>query len=214
MESLFEWHDVVFYAPLLVGVCLVLGSALGLVQTDLDLDLDVDADHDLDADVDGDFHADHGGTPDSPNALDALPAGKVPLILTLMTASLLFGSIGLSFRYLLEGTLGSALAASIALGLGLASTLVLTRKLTRLVARLLPSTETYATREHELIGQMGVAELDIDDKFGIANVHAPDGSLMKIRCRAQPRIAKGSEILVTDYEPGLCTYTVTESPRL
>jgi membrane protein implicated in regulation of membrane protease activity len=94
------------------------------------------------------------------------------------------------------------------------STTVLTRAVTRFIARLLPSTETYATREHELLGQTGIAELDIHARFGVANVRAPDGSLMKIRCRADQRIAKGSQILVTDYEPGLATYTVVPAPEL
>ncbi len=207
MQSLLEWHDVVFYAPLLMGVCLVLGSAIGLVQTDFDFDADGDVDADAEADT-------HYSTPHTTgSAVEALPAGKVPLVLTLMTGSLLFGSLGLSIRYLLEGLLGHELAALLALGSALVLATALTRSLTRFVARVMPSTETYATREHELIGQIGIAELDIDGRFGVANVSAPDGSLMKIRCRAERRIEKGSAILVTDYELGRATYTVTESPE-
>lgn len=63
------------------------------------------------------------------------------------------------------------------------------------------------------MGTTGVAELSIARDFGIARVLDGTGTPMKIKCQAYGEpIAKGSEILVVDYDPERDVYTVESNP--
>ncbi len=171
---------------------------------------DVDADADMDADVDGDGD---GSVPEHGPAhgiLELFSIGRVPVAIVLMSLCLLFGGSGLALTFLLESWIDASWLTGVLSLVGAAFVAVVsTARVTRQVARWMPSTETYATRDEELVGQLGTAELDIHARFGVAHVHAPDGTLIKIRCRsAGERIGKGDPILVTDYDPATGVYDV------
>jgi hypothetical protein len=206
---------LIFTIPILVGVLLVIGSALGLSDfgTDLDLDADADADVELDADVDADVEADHGPHLGH-GALELLGFGKVPLSVLITVATFLFGGLGICTTIAFASVLPHAtVRALVALVVATSGTFILTGAAARLLARLIPSTETYAPTHWELLGASGTAELDIDPQFGLANIRDNTGSLIKIRCRSyDKKIPKGSEVLVTDYDPERDVYTVDLSP--
>jgi membrane protein implicated in regulation of membrane protease activity len=222
MPGLLEWTSLIFTIPILFGALLVLGSALGFVDFggDVDVDADVEADVDADVDADADIDADapdadadhevHGG----PGVLELFGFGKVPLSVLLMVAAFLFGGLGLCTTLALAAVLPqTALRALVSLAVALVGAGVFTGAIARVLARWIPTTETYATTHWELLGTSGVAELDIDPRFGRANVRDLTGSLIKIRCRSYgARIPKGAEVLVTDYDPEAGVYTVEPSP--
>ncbi|MEZ4221911.1 MAG: DUF1449 family protein [Polyangiaceae bacterium] len=210
------WNNLVFLIPIALAVVLMFGSATGLSEfgadVDVDADVNVDADADMDADADADADTEHdadGGY----SVLTLLGVGKVPLSLLLMTALFLFGGIGLCTSTILSPVLGGNLAGVVALTGAVVGAAVLTGVVARIVARVLPSTETYAGDELDLVGCTGVALLDIGESFGVAHVADDGGALMKIRCRTyEGRIEKGAAVLVTELDPESHVFTVEKSP--
>lgn len=198
MSRLFEWHNLMFALALLIGAVLVLGSALGLLSAEASLDAEHDAEH-----------ADASGT-----LLAALGIGRAPLAVFVITALLAFGAAGVSTDFLLERWVASPISrGALALFAALVSGFVVARGTSKLVARFVPSLESYASAKDELVGTTGVAELSIARDFGIARVLDGTGTPMKIKCQAYGEpIAKGSEILVVDYDPERDVYTVESNP--
>ncbi len=218
MPGLLEWTSLIFVIPILIGVLLVLGSAIGFVDFGADIEVDADADAEADLDVEADAegpeadaeHGSHVGT----GVMELVGFGKVPLSILLMVSTLLFGGLGLCTTIAFATLLPQAvLRALVALGVASFGTFILTGAVARFLSRLLPTTETYATTHWELLGTSGTAELDIDPRFGLANVRDTTGSLIKIRCCSyDAKIPKGTEVLVTDYDPERDVYTVEVSP--
>ncbi len=186
-------HLVVFYAPIALGVLLVLSAVLGLVGHEPDGDLGADADGDADGDADADA-----------SILSLLGAGHAPLGVLLTSASFLFGVAGLAI---------DALFGSLPLSIGVAlSTAALgTGAVARAFGRLVPSKETYASRKTDLLGRSGVAELKTDASFGIANVRDEGGARIQIRCRTldERAIERGEPVIVADYDEETDTFLVT-----
>jgi hypothetical protein len=82
------------------------------------------------------------------------------------------------------------------------------------VARWLPTTETYIQRRSELVGLTGEALFDIDGKFGIAALRDRQGNFLQIACRTfedRGPIAKGSRVLLVDYDSREKLFFVTET---
>jgi membrane protein implicated in regulation of membrane protease activity len=215
-----SWHNLVFLIPIALAVVLMFGSALGLADfgsdVDVDADADLDADADVNADADADADADTDGDHDADgghSVLALLGVGRVPLSLLLMTALSLFGGIGLCTSTILTPVVGGSVAGGIALATAATGALVLTGIVARVVARVLPSTETYAGDEIDLVGCTGIALLDIHESFGVAHVADDGGALMKIRCRTyEGCIEKGEPVLVTELDPVTHVFTVEKSP--
>jgi len=93
---IFNWYNLIFYIPLILGIILALGVVLGFadmahgdvdgdVEADIDGDIDGDADADADSDADQDSD-DIGGL----RVLSILGFGKVPVMLVIMTMLLVF----------------------------------------------------------------------------------------------------------------------------
>ncbi len=212
MRELFEWQTLVFALPLGFGVLLVLGSAFGLVESDLELDIEAEADVEAEADIEAEAATDAQSVHVShaTQLLELFGIGKVPMAILITCFSLLFGGIGLAAKFLFSAW--PTLTMPIALGLAISSAFGLTSAIGKAVARWLPSTETYATKRHQLVGSLGVAELPIHKSFGLANITADDGSLLKVRCISETQIAKGEPILITDFDPATNQYLVELSP--
>jgi hypothetical protein len=129
----------------------------------------------------------------------------VPLSLLLVTAFVSFGGFGLGLGYLLPG--------AVAAGVAVAATFAALALVSRVFARFVRPVETYALPLEHLVGRVGVAELDIDPRFGVALVNDDTGSLMQIRCRSYALpIRKGEPVLLTEFDPDTGSFTVERSP--
>jgi membrane protein implicated in regulation of membrane protease activity len=217
MNELFAWYNLVFYVPVLFGVILVLGSAFGLADHDADAGHDADGGHDAEHDADGkptgavDAHA----SPDhEPNvftkALSVLGVGRVPITIVLMTASLIFGGLGIVANTLLASLIGvSGAFALISVAVAFVGMVFLTGWTARGVARIMPSTETYRVSKTDLVGKTGQLVLPADTSYGLAQVRDHEGNVHNLTCRtAEGTIPKGSDVLVYDYDEEKKVYVV------
>jgi membrane protein implicated in regulation of membrane protease activity len=96
----------------------------------------------------------------------------------------------------------SARVALFSLPLAAIGSLLITSMLSRLAARILPKSETYARRRHELLGSVGEALYDIDQKFGMASIRDDRGNLFQVGCRSEQTegaIHKGSRVKLVGY---------------
>jgi len=195
---------------------------------DADTDVDADADTDLDADADTDADADHdadhdaesdgaGGGASQPSiamqALSWIGIGKVPASIVLMVLALSWGFIGFVANQALNRD-GSARVILISLPLAAIGSLLISSGLSRLFARVLPKSETYARRRHELLGSVGEALYDIDQKFGMANIRDDRGNLFQVGCRSETinsAIPKGSHVKLVGYNAKEQLFYVVQS---
>ena len=114
-------------------------------------------------------------------ALDWLNAGRIPLLVLLMTMLAAFGSLG----YLIEGVSHSTIGrvpTAVAAILALLATIPITRQVSLLVAKVVPRDETYVVDAASLVGRTGViitgplaidtiARVKVKDAHG--NMHFP-----------------------------------------
>jgi hypothetical protein len=114
-------------------------------------------------------------------ALDWLNAGRIPLLVLLMTMLAAFGSLG----YLIEGVSHSTIGrvpTVLAAILAFLATIPITRQLSLLVAKVVPRDETYVVDAASLVGRTGVivtgplaidtiARVKVKDAHG--NLHFP-----------------------------------------
>jgi len=87
---------------------------------------------------------------------------------------------------------------------------LITRTIARLLGRYMPTRETYARREHELLGSVGEAMYVIDETFGMAAVRDDRGQLFQVTCRA-PRgttIDKGRRVRLVGFSGRERTFQV------
>jgi hypothetical protein len=194
MRALLDWQNLIFVLAMLLGVVLVIGSALG-------------SDHD----IDGDGHPDIAG--DHPGLLTAFGIRRVPISVFVTTALFAFGAIGSALNLLLAPLLKVPLVyGSASIAIATLGALVVARGVARAVARFVPHVESYAIEKHEVIGSLGVAETRISRQFGIVRVSDRTGSLMQLKCRALAEpILRGREVVVIDYDADSDFYTVDEN---
>ena len=134
-----------------------------------------------------DLHGPHGGLDITHEAgmfgtaLDWLNAGRIPLLVLLMTMLAAFGSLG----YLIEGVSHSTIGrvpTVLAAILALLATIPITRQVSLLVAKVVPRDETYVVDAASLVGRIGVivtgplaidtiARVKVKDAHG--NLHFP-----------------------------------------
>lgn len=181
------------------------------VVADVDADADTDVSTDTDTDADTDAGADHdaeaqgaGGSSTPSLALQALSwvgIGKVPASIVLMVLALSWGFIGFVTNQAMNRD-GSARVILYSLPLAALGSLLISSGLSRVFARVLPKSETYARRRHELLGSVGEALYNIDRKFGMASIRDERGNLFQIGCRsekANEAIPKGSHVKLIGY---------------
>jgi hypothetical protein len=201
MGDLLAWHNLIFYIPLALGALLVLGSFVG------------GHGHGHDVGHDHDHDADHHAL--GSRALSLLGVGRVPLTVALMTASFLFGGIGVCLNAALASAgLTPGVYGPIALGSAIVYTLLLARPTAALLQRLLPSVETYIVARRDLIGCTGTLLLPSDAASGYAQVKDREGNVHNIQCRAVKALAKGEPILIVDYDEESKSYLIDAIPKL
>ncbi len=200
------------------------------VEADLDQDLDVDQDVEAEAvhEVEGahhlgaehevhDFAADH-----EPSlllrALSVLGFGKVPVSILMTCLMVIFGTTGLIANGLFESVLPWSWAPAVYVWPSLALAMLTSVSLTGTVAsslhRLMPTKETYAVTEEELVGQVGVAVHGISEgRRGDVNVKDTGGTLHQVMGRTMDgTIAKSTEVLLVRYHREEDYYDVAASP--
>lgn len=212
-------------------------------DVDADLDHDLEMDHDVDVgaeaeaeidghvehDIEGGHHlgAEHEvhelaesehGVSLLIRALAILGFGKVPVSILMTCLMVIFGSTGLIANGLFESVAPWSWAPVVyfwpSLALALLTSLTLTGTVARGLNRIMPTRETYAVTEEELVGQVGVAVYGISDgRRGLVNVKDTGGTLHQVMGRTMDgTIPKGTEILLVRYHRKEDYYDVAASP--
>lgn len=189
------WHSILFLSSLGVGVIIVIGAALGAVDTgDVDMDIDADLDAELDFDADG---AGKG-------LLSVLDIGQIPFTVLLMVSTVVFGLVGVASSLTLGGALGHdwPWLGLVALVLALVVMVFVTGRLARLLIEWLPASETHVAKASDLIGAEGkmFTKTFADVKTG-TDVH-------RVECRSDSELAPDMRVTLIDYDPETRIYTV------
>jgi membrane protein implicated in regulation of membrane protease activity len=223
--DLLAWWNLIFLLPALAALLYLLLIAAGTVDVGHDVDADLDADADLDMDVDADvFHgiehslgAEHaGGGSTFSSALSFLGFGRVPLSILLLTFCFLWGFAGWAANTLLKAPLDrpgvffwfSLAAAALVSVLG-------TRSLARGLARILPSTESYGTRERDLVGRLARVRDTVTERQGRAQLFDANGSLQEVPVRikaGEPSIPARTEVVLLNFDRDRGVYYVLADP--
>ncbi len=189
MTELFAWYNLIFEIPVLFGVLLAIGSALGL-------------DHHLDAEIgDADFHS----------PLEALGFGRCPVLIVLATMGLTFGGTGLVVGRV-AGKVFPLLALPTVLG-AMVVMVVVTRFVAGLVARHLPTTETSSRTLADLVGKTGRMTLPTgEDRRGQA-MFLVGGDVFSLAVVSDDgMIQKGESVIVTEYDEAAGVLLVVRDP--
>ncbi|MFW5867438.1 MAG: hypothetical protein ACOCX2_06450 [Armatimonadota bacterium] len=206
---------------------------------DLDMDHDLDADLDADADVEveGDLDHDVATGPDLGaehevhelsasthetslllRALSILGFGKVPVSILMTCLMVIFGATGIMANGLFETVTPWSWTPNVyfwpSLALALTASFGLTGSVARTLNRLMPTKETYAVTEEELVGQVGVSVYGIrEDGRGPVNVKDTGGALHQVMGRTMDgAILRGHEVLLVRYHRKEDYYDVATSP--
>jgi len=208
------------------------------VDLDMDHDVDADLDHDIDVDHDVDVEAGHDvesahhlgaehevhdlAADHEPSlllrALSILGFGKVPVSILMTCLMVIFGATGLIANGLFESVLPWSWAPAVyvwpSLALALLSSFSLTGTVANSLHRLMPTKETYAVTEEELVGQVGISVYGIDDGGrGPVNVKDSGGTLHQVIGRTMDgTIPKSTEALLVRYHREGDYYDVAASP--
>lgn len=208
--ALLEWQNLIFALPMFTALLYVAMMAAGLAMDhDADIGHGPDLDHDIghvphlehDAHLEGD-HA-HGGdhAPAHPGLFSAvlsfLGIGKVPLSILLMSASMIWGAVGLGLNMAFPD------APIRAVAFAAFATIGGTRLIAQGLTKVLPGEESYHTPKEDLIGQTAEAMFEVNVASGTARLVDPSGNLLDLDCRAAggERIAAGTRVVLTDYDP-------------
>lgn len=187
--------EIVFGVPLMVGVVLVVCSALGASELSAEMveQLDELGSHDHDADGDG--------------LLGVLGIGRVPLVIVSMLLSLLFGGVGLAITSPVSVLLGERGAFLVALPLAALVAFAGTAAGTRLLARIMPGTESYAPRQSDLVGLHATVLVLLGPSEAIVRTWDAGGAEQRVRCVVPGRVVRlGEELLLVAYEPDCHSY--------
>lgn len=199
------------------------------IHADADVHAEADADADVDADADAGADADHahidhsygghgghgsaGRTPLFEILSIVIGLGRAPLSILLMVLFLTWGMLGFfANTYWFENVRPSALDVfTRSAPIALVGSILLTRLLAGAMGRYLPTSESYATRRHELLGCVGEAIFNIDAESGMASVRDANHDLFHVQCRidaSHPPIPKGSRVKLVAYNGRLQLYQV------
>ena len=219
--GIFEWWNLIFLLPALAAVLYLVLVATGTVAGDAG---EVDAD--LDADVDaGDLHGiEHavaeagqasnsdGGPGGLLHVLSLVGIGRAPLSLLLISFFLLWGFLG----WVGNGIFGSFLSSPgifiwPSLLLALVGAAVLTRLLANGLHRVLPSTETYAVSNRQLVGKLASVRYAVSETAGTAQLHDDQGRLHEVPARVLPgeaAIPAQTDVVLWRYDADANAYLV------
>jgi hypothetical protein len=194
MNDLLAWYNVIFYVPLLTGICFIAIAGMGGGDAGIDADADIDVDADADTDLEDSLVG---------RALSIFGIGKCPLSIVIMTSLMIFGGSGLILNRLILPFF-SLIGAFIV-------TMVLTRIVATTIGKIMPSTETYTVGPEHIMGLSGTVVIRVTKDFGQIHVIDHLNTLHKLKCKTfpeAPSIPSGKKALVVDYQNGF--YLVEE----
>lgn len=200
--ALLEFHNLIFVLPLAAAVLLVLLMGVGAPAGDHDVGHSIgDAfEHGVDSTSGHELDASHAGhLPMLQAVLTFMGIGNVPIMITLVSLGLLWGTAGLVSNGLLTrssehlGTVMLIAATAAIVGNALVS---------RVINRLLPSVESYGSHERELVTERGDVLHEITTAGGTVRTKDRHGNLRDVTVHAensQDSIPRGSRVVLTDY---------------
>jgi hypothetical protein len=191
--SLLEWRTLVFVIPVAFAVLLVLAAALGVIRME--------------------------AAPAAGPARGVLPAlGGLPLPLSLMLVSFMFGGIGLVAGPLVRAVIpGPPMAGGlVAVAVALASAVVVSGRLARVVGRKAALYADERAGKDELVGTGGKLVVAASaDRRGLAWVRDRRGRLHQVTCHTEegePDLPSGTDVLVVHYDDRANLFLVTADP--
>jgi membrane protein implicated in regulation of membrane protease activity len=206
------------------------------VDVDMDHDIHADMDHDVEHDLDahvghGDVHhggvehevhdhhvSAHAGNSFALRALSVLGLGKVPVSILFTTMMVLFGATGLACNGLFGSVFPWGWAPNVyvwpSLGVAVLLSLTLTGSIAQLLNRIMPTSETYAIREDDLVGRIGELLYAVPaGQRGMADVKDEGGTWHRIRVQPlEGDLPKGTDIIVVRYHREGDYFDVSQSP--
>lgn len=148
------------------------------------------------------------------NGFNWLCLGRLPFLIWLLLWLLLFAVVGWTFQWLLMNLLGGLLPPLPVAIAALAVSLPLQRRLSLLLVKLLPTTETNAVFQRELIGLVGEVVIGEASRERAAEVSVTDKQGHKHYVMAKPYddlvLSQGQQVLLFDLEDGI--YLVSPYP--
>jgi membrane protein implicated in regulation of membrane protease activity len=214
--TLFAWYNLLFYIPLAMGLLMVLGVVLGIAEMPHGLDVDGDGDHDLSPDHDADHGAEHGATHEHNGGSRAffslIGFGKAPVLILVMAMTLIFGGTGTIVNLFIAPLLRiTGVFVVISFAAALLAMVFLTGFIARTVSHFMPTLETESCTKRDLVGCGGSILLDADSASGLVQI-SKKGDVYQASCRSSEVLAKGTSVLVTDYDDAQKVYIVCRHP--
>lgn len=219
MNELFTLANLIFLAPLVVGVILFLLLAMvSGFDGHGDADVHADAHAELHSDVHADPDFDNDATPDGHHVpegsvgqvaavLAFFGIGKVPLNIVLFSWVIIWGVVGYTMNLLLtpQMVVLNAVIAAFSAVFG-------TRYLARGLARILPNVETYSQQDYDFLLQEATVAYTIRRDSGAVRIYDRHGRLRELPCRlteGQVEILPGQQVMLDDFNEVAGTYSVT-----
>ena len=204
------------------------------LEHDVSVDHDIAADHDVDAghevDLGHDVHAGiehevHDGHFEHEHeasfllrTLSVLGFGKVPVSILVTCLMVIFGVTGLICNTMLSSVLAASWGPVVyfwpSLVIAIVASLTLTGMTARGLNRIMPTSETYAIKQTDLVGNVGVAVYGLRAQdMGMADVHDAGGTVHRVAARLDTgEVARGEEVIVVRYNKERDYYDVSQSP--
>ena len=212
VDEILAPHNLVFYVSILLGLVMLIGSALGIGGHDVGHQVSHDVGHA--AHGVGHGHQGHTETKHVPlisQLLGFIGVGKVPITFLAMMIALIFGVTGLIMNRVMEGHPPQT-HGWIPLGVAMVTALFVTGILAKFASSLVPSVETYNVTTEDIVGTVGVLTVSTDTKFGILQVRDAEGNLRQVSCKtSRGELPKGSEVLILDYDADKNLFLVEKS---
>lgn len=188
LEWMLGWWNLIFVVPFAIALTyLGLYISTGITFGDADVEAHIDADAAAEADTDHGAHAHTGHVAHSGTSLAVLHligVGKMPLSLLVMILLFSWGISGFAaVQYLRPFVAEEDRIALYAIPFAAWTSLCITAIGARVLGRIFPMTEAPATALNDLVGQRGVAVLNINDDFGLAQIENPRGAAIQVPCR-------------------------------
>jgi membrane protein implicated in regulation of membrane protease activity len=188
--------------PFAVAALILIGLVgIELIGLQVGLSLSQWVDHSVDH---ADHAPDHEGDSHLMGALDWLNAGRVPLLVLLMTALGAFAAVGFALEALARAVWIPlpALAASV---IALIAAAPVVRVVTRAVARIVPRDETYAVEAADLVGRtaevtMGPLDEGVPGRVKLRDAHWNWHFPRARAAKGQAPMAIGSTVLLVEWK--------------
>lgn len=186
MELLTAWYNAPFWIVFAVGMLLVLGSMVGLLEFELDIDHDHDTGHG------------HEGV----GSGEPIDVGRVPLTVVVMVGALIFGLAGIVSNRLLAGALeGPSTYFWISLVIAFVAMFTLGKYAVRGLRKVMPKTESYNVSQAHFTGCEGTVTSEATAESGYMDVLDHDSNWHAVRCRSRGEsIPRGTRVLVLEFD--------------